>query len=126
MITERFTNENAASAPKLIIDDTVVRLMKSAVSPNTPTTSVRHDRGAEGAVQPGEDGARQAAVAAHGEEDPRDARLAGHRAGERARHVDGGEERVQEVAADGRHDVGAGHVLAVDEDAQSGNARCPR
>jgi hypothetical protein len=31
------TNENAASAPKLIIDDTVVRLMKSAVRPIAPS-----------------------------------------------------------------------------------------
>ena len=39
MITARFTNENAASAPNEIIDATVLRLMNSAVRPNTPTTT---------------------------------------------------------------------------------------
>src|SRR4051812_16910215 len=38
LITARLTNENAASAPKLIIEDTVARLMNSAVRPNRPTT----------------------------------------------------------------------------------------
>ena len=40
MITARFTNENAASAPKEIIDDTVARLMNSAVRPKKPTSTL--------------------------------------------------------------------------------------
>ena len=40
LITARLTNENAASAPKLIIEDTVVRLMTRAVSPIAPTRTL--------------------------------------------------------------------------------------
>src|SRR5215217_4661652 len=49
LITARFTNENAARAPKEIIEETVARLMNRAVSPNRPTirlavTGVRYLR----------------------------------------------------------------------------------